>query len=250
MKLKLLFILMFYGSLCAKTLPTPVFQEDASMAKEIVYDTQTLPDRNLDESLIESYRNDEAFNYEVAEEADNAWTRFKQWLYDIYYSFMRWLFGDSVATGFWGGFVQLLPYILLGLFLGGLVWLFLRIDSNRLVLEKLKAPQTFMGDDEDIIQNQDIQNLIDQALKTGNYRLAVRYYYLLTLQKLSAQEQIDWQVQKTNHDYIFEIEDSKTRQHFRRVTDLYDYIWYGNFTVDASAFAKAQTAFNTLNSSL
>lgn len=249
MKLRLLFILLL-GSLCAKALPVPFLQENTSVQKEAIYDTQTLPNTKLDDTLIESYKSDEDFNYLEAEEAENAWTRFKQWLYDIYYSFMRWLFGDSVATGFWGGFIQILPYILLGLFLGFLVWIFLRIDSNRLVFEKLKAPQTFMGDEEDIIQNQDIQSLIDEALAHGNYRLAVRYYYLLALQKLSGNELIDWQAQKTNHEYIFEIEDPKLRRQFRRVTDLYDYIWYGNFTVDASAFAKAQTAFNTLNSNL
>jgi hypothetical protein len=250
MKLHLLFLLFFYGSLCAKTLPVPYSQENPMTQKEIVYDTQTLPDVALDKTLLESYKKDEDFNYKEAEEADNAWTKFKSWLNDLYYAFMRWLFGDSIATGFWGGLIQVLPYILLSLFLGGMVWLFLRIDSNRLVFEKLKAPQTFMGNDEDIIQNQDIQGLIDTALTNGQYRLAIRYYYLLALQQLSGQEMIDWQVQKTNHEYIFEIEDPKIRQQFRRVTDLYDYIWYGSFTLDAPAFAKAQTAFNNLNSSL
>lgn len=250
MQIRFLFLLFFCGSLYAKMLPVPNFQENTDTQREVVYDTQSLPDLVIDESLIESYQNDEEFDYAEAEEADNAWTRFKKWLNDLYNSFTRWLFGDNVATGFWGGFLQILPYILLGLFLGGLVWLFLRIDSNRLVFDPLKAPQTFMGDDEDIIQNQDIQSLIDAALINGNYRLAVRFYYLLCLQQLSGKELIDWQVQKTNHEYIFEIADPKIRQHFRRVTDLYDYIWYGSFTLDAPAFAKAQTAFNNLNNSL
>ena len=104
--------------------------------------------------------------------------------------------------------------------------------------------------DVEIIKNQDIQSLIDQALQDKNYRLAVRYYYLLTLQKLSGQELIDWQVQKTDHDYIYEIENTQLRHSFSRVTDMYDYIWYGNFEVDEFAFAKAQSAFNTVNTQL
>ncbi|RMB64025.1 DUF4129 domain-containing protein [Dokdonia sinensis] len=247
---KSLVVFLIFISLCAKGYAVSLQEEPQTVAKEVRYDQQSLPEIELDENQIKEYQADEDFNYKQTIEEDNWWTRFKKWLYDVYYSFMRWLIGDNAATGFWGGFVQALPYILLALFLGALVWLFLRIDSNRLVFESARAPQAFMGDDEDIIQNQDIQALIDSALASGNYRLAVRYYYLLALQKLSAKDYIDWQVQKTNHEYIFEIEDSYRRSYFRRVTDIYDYIWYGNFEVDESAFAKAQSAFNQLNSTL
>lgn len=247
---KSLIVFLIFISLCAKSYAVPIQEEQDTVAKEIRYDQQSLPEIELDKNQIKEYQADEDFNYKQTVEEDNAWTRFKKWLYDVYYSFMRWLIGDNAATGFWGGFVQVLPYILLALFLGALVWIFLRIDSNRLVFEGARAPQAFMGDDEDIIQNQDIQALIDSALASGNYRLAVRYYYLLALQKLSEKDYIDWQVQKTNHEYIFEIDDSYRRSYFRRVTDIYDYIWYGNFEVDESAFAKAQSAFNNLNSTL
>jgi len=78
----------------------------------------------------------------------------------------------------------------------------------------------------------------------------VRYYYLLALQKLSGKEYIQWEAQKTNHDYIFEIEDQTLRYRFTHITSIYDYIWYGNFNVDNHAFAKAETAFKELNRSL
>ena len=249
MRKSLLFLFIFI-SLCAKSYAVSPQEPTEAVAKEIRYDQQALPQTKLDESQIREYQADKDFNYKQNIEEDNLWTRFKKWLYDIYYSFMRWLIGDQAASGFWGGLVQALPYILLALFIGALVWLFLRIDSNRLVFESARAPQAFMGDDEDVIQNQDIQLLIDEALASGNYRLAVRYYYLLALQKLSAKDYINWQVQKTNHEYIFEIEDSYRRSYFRRVTDIYDYIWYGNFEVDETAFAKAQSAFNNLNNTL
>ncbi|MBE14671.1 MAG: DUF4129 domain-containing protein [Cytophagaceae bacterium] len=233
----------------AKLLPSVALQQEAN-ADAIHYDQSNRELLSFDEKTLEQYQSDPDFDYTETEDADNWWTRFKNWLNDLYMSFLRWLFGDGAVGGFWGGFLQILPYVLLALLLMGLVWIFLRMDSKRLAFEKIKAPQMALGDDEDIIQNQDIEALIQSALAHQNYRLAVRYYYLLTLQKLSGKQLIDWQAQKTNHDYIYEIKDSSIRHQFRRVTDLYDYIWYGNFTVDASAFAKAQGAFNTLNQNL
>lgn len=239
----------FGSSVEAKVSPV-VSQQQRGTTDSIIFDQSDKEHLTYNQETLKQYQRDPDFDYTETEDADNWWTRFKNWLNDLYSSFLRWLFGDSAVEGFWGGFLQILPYILLALLLMGLLWLFLRMDSNRLAFESIKAPQMAMGEDEDIIQNQDIEALIQNALASQNYRLAVRFYYLLTLQKLSGKQLIDWQAQKTNHDYIYEIKDRSLRNQFRRVTDLYDYIWYGNFTVDASAFAKAQSAFNTLNQRL
>ena len=92
--------------------------------------------------------------------------------------------------------------------------------------------------------------MIQAALNEQNYRLAVRFYYLLVLQKLAQKDLIDWQVQKTNADYVYEIKDNTLRGNFSRLTRIYDFIWYGNFEVNANDFAKAEKEFKTITASL
>lgn len=213
----------------------------------LIYDESELTQTPVDENSIRDFQNDPDFNYIEATPEDTWWTRFKQKINDLYRAFIRWLLGGAEATGVWRFVVEVLPYLLMVGLLAFLVWIFLKMDSGKLLMEKIKAPETLLSDDEELIQRQDLQQLIDKALASGNYRLAVRFYYLLVLQKMSGKDLIDWQVQKTNHEYIFEIEDPQLRKNFRKVTDIYDYIWYGNFEVDAAAFAKAESSFKTIN---
>ena len=226
------------------------FSQEAIEVQEVQFDTQTLPESPLKENTLEEYKDDDAFNYQELEAEENSWGRLKQWLTDLGNSIYKYLFGSKQAGTFMLWIINNLVYILLGILLIAIVWIFIKIDTRRLSLEKIKAPESYMGDEEDIIQNQDIQALINQALAENDYRLAVRYYYLLALQKLSGKEYIQWEAQKTNHDYIFEIEDQVLRYRFTHITSIYDYIWYGNFHVDTTAFAKAETAFKELNQSL
>ena len=114
------------------------------------------------------------------------------------------------------------------------------------VADAIREGQAILNNEQEIIENQNIQALIDEALKENNYRLAIRYYYLLLLQTLSKKDLIDWQLQKTNHDYIHEIQDGGIKTSFSKVTRIYDFIWYGSFEVDEEAFAKAEKEFKNL----
>jgi hypothetical protein len=100
-----------------------------------------------------------------------------------------------------------------------------------------------LSEEEHIIKNEDIQALIQNALADKNYRLAVRYSYLYSLQLLSKKELIDWQLQKTNHDYLTEIKKPDLQNSFSKITRIYDYIWYGDFTIDELKYKKAETVF-------
>jgi len=235
----------------AATLPAfTSIQDTTTIQKEIHYDQETTTHTSLDKNSIISYKRSGDFNYVEELPKDNWWTQFKRWVSDIYNSLIEWIFGTAPAQGFWALVFNVLPYIFI---LGLLIligWVFSKIDSGRLLFEKQPTPQVGLADDDELIQRDDIEKLINEALAKGNYRLAVRFYYLLILQKLSGADLIKWQVQKTNHDYIFEIEDHQLRQHFRSITDIYDYIWYGNFEVDATAFAKAEHTFLALKKQL
>lgn len=216
----------------------------------LIYDDASIQQTLLDEQAVEDFKKDPDFNYQEVVPEENIWTQFKAWLSNLWRSFINSIFGVDEAVGFWAVVVELLPYIGIIVLIALLIWIFTKIDSGSLLGERIQAPRVFLSDDEDLIKNQDLESLINQALSERNYRLAIRYYYLLILQLLSNKELIHWQVQKTNTDYIYEIKDEQTRDKFKKATDLYDYIWYGNFEVDETAFAKAETPFKALRSIL
>ena len=97
---------------------------------------------------------------------------------------------------------------------------------------------------------EDIESLIRQALDSGDYRLAVRYQFLLCLKMLKEGEWIRWQPQKTNHDYIEEIENHELRGLMSQAVRIYDYIWYGNFPLDQASYAKAVVGYESLRTKL
>lgn len=225
----------------------PTAQDSLKVRYECVEDPTVT---EFDENSLQRHREDPDFNYVEVAPPDNIFTRFSRWLGDLWNSFLRWLTGGQELNGFWQGFFQALPYICIGGLLILFVYLLTKADERLLMRGKNIDAQVLASDEEAVLNRDDIPKLIVQALEDKNYRLAIRFYYLLLLQKLSSKEIIDWQAQKTNREYIHEISDENIRNRFRDVTRIYDFIWYGQFTVDSKDFAKAETKFKNLQQAL
>ncbi|EGV44254.1 hypothetical protein BZARG_810 [Bizionia argentinensis JUB59] len=168
---------------------------------------------------------------------------------EVLQKFFRWL-GD--IFGFDVDFIdyQTLEYIVYGLLATGALYLFIKFllqsPMNSVFKTEEKTIDTFSYIEEDI-QQVDFENLIKSALNEKNYRLATRYLYLKALKNLTNKNIIDWHYDKTNSDYFNEISDEGTKQLFKRISYIYDYVWYGEFTIDEQAFNKNQDDFSTLN---
>ncbi|MFL1013640.1 hypothetical protein [Flavisericum labens] len=96
------------------------------------------------------------------------------------------------------------------------------------------------------IEETDIDSFILSAEKSGDYRLAIRYYYLLVLKHLSLKNHIKFEDDKTNSEYLNEITGKPFSKDFEYTSYLYNYIWYGEFPLNADNYKKAKTNFATL----
>ncbi|HEA31062.1 MAG TPA: DUF4129 domain-containing protein [Leeuwenhoekiella sp.] len=229
-------------------LPVSAQQADSTVAKqEVRYDKSAINPVEINKNDLKSYKNDKAFDYTEYLPQDNWWTRFNNWLNEIWNAFIQWILGGREAQGILKFLIQALPYIIIGGVLIFLVWLFIKADMGGSPLLGSTPNQVILNTEEQLIQHEDIQTLIDEAVKNNSYRLAIRYYYLFILQNLSKKQLIEWQAEKTNHDYVYEIKDATLRAQFSKITRIYDFIWYGSFEVDGAAFAKAQQEFIKLN---
>lgn len=210
------------------------------------YDSEQLERKSINEDNLSEFRDNEDFNYSEVVQDDSLWSNFMSWLRNILTKFWEAIFGVDSASGFIYFIFKILPYLLLGFLIFLLVKFFLRVSSNNSKRNLRSKGSVAISEEEQIIKNEDISELIIKAIKQNNFRLAIRYYYLLCLKKLTENETIEWQPQKTNSDYLNEIRKDELKTHFRQITKIYDYVWYGEFTVDALKFETLKLPFVSL----
>lgn len=221
--------------------------QDSTM---VDYDDAPLSVEKITKEDLQSFKDDSSYNYSL-EKADNSWwDNFKSWLYSYWLRFFQWLFGGTKAVGYLSFFLKIIPYVLLAILIFIAVKFFLKTNMNGINLSKKNQSAVTLSEEENIIKNEDIQQLIKNALEDKNYRLAIRYYYLYILKIMSEKDLIDWQLQKTNDDYQQELSNSAYAKSFVTITRLYDYVWYGDFTIDEPKYNKAAEEFIKLQNSI
>jgi hypothetical protein len=228
----------------------PGFAQDSLIVSksEIQIDSSKVEEVQFEEGLKEKYT-DEEFIYEVKVKELSAWDRFKEWLYDL---FER-LFNSSSRENT-EDIVELFLKILAAAIIIFVIYLIVKAIMNgegSWVFGKSSDKKVINYEEiEKNIHLVDFEKLIKETLKNGENRLAIRYYYLWLLKIMSAKQLIEWDVEKTNSDYLYEIKNSSIQSQFEYVSYLYNYIWYGEFELDEVTFIKAKKAFDNLINSL
>lgn len=105
-----------------------------------------------------------------------------------------------------------------------------------------KNAKKLVYEDEDI-HEVDLDSLLKQSIENKDFRLSIRYYYLAVLKKLSSHKIIAYHKDKTNSEYLFEIENTAIRNQFSYLSYVYSYVWYGEFVIDDAHFKIAQNKY-------
>ncbi len=151
----------------------------------------------------------------------------------------------TFATGMLDFMGNVFPYLLLIIVLVILINTFAGVPIPFLSKkEKEAAMPTQLDFEEDNIQDIPLNKLLKRALKNEDYALAVRYYYLKILQELQHKKYIKYDRDKTNSDYLFELEEEKMRKRFSYISYVYDYVWYGKFAIDEAKFKTIASKYN------
>jgi len=215
------------------------------------FEKNTIELKQFDTDKLEEYKKDKDFQYKEIVREKSWLEKFFEWLQNKMLTVLEFIFGHQKAVGILYIIIRALPYIIGLLMLLLIIKIFVNVRSERLLSRSSGIKSHIkMSEDEDIIQSMDIKALIANALKDDNYRLAIRYHYLYILQQLELKKIIDWELQKTNHDYQREIKDKQLKHNFKDITYLYDFIWYGDFSIDKSDFEKARKQFITMENKI
>jgi len=106
-----------------------------------------------------------------------------------------------------------------------------------------KAGINFQIDEEDTSLVNDYEKLLRKAYDDGNWRFAMRFLFLKTLQKLNEKEIIKYAVDKTNSVYVNELPVAR-RNDFASLALYYEYVWYGNAEIEKTVFDAIENKFN------
>jgi hypothetical protein len=247
-------ILLFW--LC---LAIPSWSKDSLAVAKPNAVTYTIKDIKIDQSPIkvkphfktnfkENYKGSD-FQYEVKLDDKTLWDRFKDWLAHWFNK----IFGLSdmkVSTNY----VEITLKTIACLIVIYVIYLIVKIILNKegqWVFGKSTTKKIIHDDDiEKNLILVDFEKLLQETLKSGNQRLAIRYYYLWILKRMSEKNIIEWHAEKTNTDYLYEIGSADLRTQFQYVSYLYNYIWYGEFDLTENTFNHAKKSFESTIQSL
>jgi hypothetical protein len=159
--------------------------------------------------------------------------------------------GLAFAKGFLFFISKVFPFLLGGVIIFIILKTFLGTETNfwNFKKTKKKVAEKLIYEDEDIHET-DIDRLLQNAINNKEYRLAIRYHYLAALKTLSNKKLIDYHKDKTNSEYLFEIENSTTRTEFSYLSYVYSYVWYGDFPIDETNYKLAENKYASFKTSL
>ena len=224
-----------------------VFSQKTVQVRLVPRDSvSTIKIKSFPDALNQKYTG-EAFQYDYDFDPNNAslWEQFKHWLTQKIKEWFN-IVDEKKAKSITNYIIKALYiivfiivlYVIIKTFLkgeGG--WVFGRsptqTDINATVLK------------EDLLET-DYDEWIVKAESKKDFRLAVRYYYLKVLKALTEKNMIEWDNEKTNHDYYREIKDVELRGLFEFISYIYDYCWYGEFQIDENEYNTVREKFKQL----
>ncbi|WP_188406825.1 DUF4129 domain-containing protein [Psychroflexus salis] len=202
-------------------------------------------DKSLEikESVIQEIKSKSEFDYQKQFQQESWWDDFTEWLNGKWKDLLQAIFGDIEPDSFVYFVTQILPYLILGLVIIFIIWLFIKLNPGQNVLAEPKRDKVYFSNEEELIKTKDLNKLKADAMANNNFRLAVRYWYLLILKDLDDLELIAYEFEKTNSDYAQELQNLSFANSFKQTTNYYNFAWYGGFDVNELQFQKIDRLF-------
>jgi hypothetical protein len=202
-------------------------------------DTTAVSVRNFDLQKIKAYSSNKDFRYDDVAPLDSSWwDRFWRWFWNLFSN----IFSSKTSGAF-------LKYAVIFTVVGLVVFAVIKLIGLdiKIFAGKSKAIDVPYNESLENIHEINFNEEIEKAVAKGNYRLAVRLLYLLSLKLLNDKELINWQPEKTNQTYISEIADPNRKREFSALTLQFEYIWYGEFFIDKDSFSTVKGSFERFN---
>tara|TARA_B110000967_G_scaffold3181_1_gene3265 strand:+ start:708 stop:1412 length:705 start_codon:yes stop_codon:yes gene_type:complete len=91
--------------------------------------------------------------------------------------------------------------------------------------------------EENLFDN-DLEKYIHEAKLEGDYKLAIRFSFIYIIRLLDENGIIKWRKQKTNYDYLKELEGNPFKDSFNYCKLIFENLWYGSTSFSNSALIR------------
>ncbi len=209
---------------------TILFAQNDSLVK--YYDKSEVQLRKITDKDLVQYKNNEDFDYrKEITEPENYFAK-------IINKIINFFFGNKSIFG------KVLKYIIVALFFVFIIIRLLGFKANNLFYKNKSIDNIIpITENIDDINNIDIDTIINNAINNKDYKKATRYIFIKTLKLLSKKEIINWEINKTNRDYYYEISDKNIKEQFVKLSQIFSYVWYGDFEINENIFLQFQQNF-------
>lgn len=218
-------------------------QNDSLQPKAIEnVDAQKMKLKEFEPKFKDAYTSND-FQYEtnIDDAKLSAWDRFWKAVGDFISSLFDFRDMEGNITAF-GVFMRIFSFLVIGFVIYMIAKIIINKEGGWIFgksVQKIKVSELV----EENIHTTDFNALIQKTKNNKEFRNAIRYYYLWLLKSFSEKNIIEWDIEKTNADYLYEIKNQTTKVEFQFLSYVYEYCWYGEFNIDESEFEKAEKSF-------
>ena len=165
------------------------------------------------------------------------------WLTDFFIWFFNFLVSDIGKVILWVIVAAILCWLIFLIFKRRGIYLFAR--SAKKITKSQATDET--GDD---FIPESWSSVIRQAEANGNYRLAVRHSFRHIVHLMQTAKIISSERALANHQILSLLRQSSYHADFRQLLRHYEYIWYGDFEVQAQGYQHIKSIYTKLSSQL
>ena len=205
--------------------------------------TNTIYPKTFDPNFKNKYKGEE-FDYTTIKPKESLWEKITRRIKKIIES----VFGElnpGKATSITEVVLKLFGIIVIGFALYFIIRYIVGKDGNFFFSRKNKKVNIQSGDLHENIHEINFPETILEFEKKGDFRSAIRYQFLFLLKKLSDKKLIDWNPEKTNRDYLYELKSEKLKENYKQLAYIFDNVWYGEFDIDENDYQYYKTKFQT-----
>lgn len=212
----------------------------AAFGQQIVQDSIRTEVRQPPKDKIDAYAKEDAFNYDhTPPESQSLAEKIRYWLQKQ----IDLILENSAAEDI----MDIVLFIGFAAFLVLLINQYMKGNMNSVFRgEKISKPDSFVLEKKG--DNRDLDKLVQKAIEKNQYNLAIRYLYQQSLLQLQNEGYINWKKNKTNRDYLYEINQGNLQEIFREVTRYYELSEYGDFSINNSDFQQIYSRFKEFKS--
>lgn len=205
-------------------------------SSRVRYDTTAIAARRPAASTMERFAKDDAFAYDRDQHAtESLWDRLMSWIMEKVLRTLG-VRGSSDV-------LSVIGRVIMGVALVYVIMKLTKTDLRSVFARRSGATVSAFVDADENIHEMDFVALVDEAVRQGNHRRAVRLLYLQQIKALTDRSLIDWRIDKTNDDYQRELAGSPLASGFAEIRRVFEYVWYGDAPVDASRYPALREFF-------